>query len=434
MSSLRNKAEGSRNKRTMLVLDTAYTYDIMTERKVAVLVTGRDLGGYFDHIWTVHPFASLLKPEGSAERFGRPVVYEIAAGHTLIEGRVGRTARLARFPILNFLLAQIDVLVMLLRLVRKEKIRIVRAENPTYNGLMGWAVARLCRLPLMVGVWGNPGEIRRQTGRPNVPRLFRRIWIEELVERFVLHRADLVMAQNEDNRSFVLAQGVNRKKTAIFRFGNVLHPDHFVDPVLRDSGLPDLAALGIGGMPTILTISRLQQLKLVDHVIRAVRTLKDRGCLVVALFVGEGPFRNEMEALAVELGVNDQIVFCGNREQAWLARVIPVVSVVASPLTGRALGEASLGGAPVVAYDVDWHSEIVKTGETGELVPYLDHTAMADAIERLLTDPERARLMGQRLRREALKIFEPAAVNRSQIEIYESLLGTGAESPATTVS
>lgn len=418
----------------MLVLDTAYTYDIMMERNVSVLVTGRDLGGYFDHIWTVHPFASLLKSEGSPERFGRPVVHELADGHTLIEGRVGRTSRLARFPILNFLLAQVDLLRMLLRLVRAENIRIVRAENPTYNGLMGWLVARICRLPLMVGVWGNPGEIRRQTGRPNVPRLFKRIWVEELVERFVLRRADLVMAQNEDNRSFVLAQGVDRNRTAIFRFGNVLHADHFLDPELRESGLPDLEKLGVAGEATILTISRLQKLKLVHHVIYAVKTLKERGCRAVALFVGEGPFHSEMEALAAELGVTDRVVFCGNRDQAWLVRVIPVASVIASPLTGRALGEAALGGGRVVAYDIDWHSEIIETGETGELVPHLDHTAMADAIERQLADPERARLMGQKLRQRALEIFDPAAVNRAQIDTYEALLDTGAATQVITGS
>ena len=38
-------------------------------------------------------------------------------------------------------------------------------------------------------------------------------------------------------------------------------------------------------------------------------------------------------------------------------------------LTGRALAEAALGGVPIVAYDIDWHSEAVETGVTGELVP-----------------------------------------------------------------
>jgi len=413
----------------MLVFDSAYTYEIMVARNIAALVTGRDLGGYFEHIWTVHPVASLLKPEGSSERFGQPRVHPLAPGHTVIEGSIGVSPRLSWFPPLNFLLAQAQLLHMLLRLVRAERIQIVRAEDPLYNGLLGYLLARWCKLPLMIGVWGNPGEIRRRTGDPIMARLFKHVAIEEWVERFVLRRADLGMAQNEDNRKFLVAQGLGREKTAIFRLGNVLHADHFVDPAARASGEPDLVELGVSGLPCILTISRLQELKLVDHVILAVRTLKDRGIRVAALFVGDGPFRPGMEALAAELGISEQVVFCGNREQPWLARVIPTVAVVASPLTGRALAEAALGGARVVAYDVDWHSELVHSGKTGELVPYLDHVAMADGIERLLVDPERAHRIGCNLRERALEMLDPTAADEAQIHAYESLLRPQANRP-----
>ena len=36
--------------------------------------------------------------------------------------------------------------------------------------------------------------------------------------------------------------------------------------------------------------------------------------------------------------------------------------------TGRALAEASFAGLPVVGYDIDWHSEIIKDGINGFLV------------------------------------------------------------------
>lgn len=410
-------------RRRMLVLDSAYTYEMMVERAMAVIVTGRDLGGYFDHIWTVHPVASLLQPEESPERYGRPQTFELAPGHTVIEGKFGRYRWLSRLAWLNFLLAQIDLLWLLGRLVRKERIRVVRAEDPLYNGLLALIVARLKGLPLVVGVWGNPGAVRRLTGAPSMPRLFKRIWIEEMVERFVLRRVDLAMAQNEDNRGFILDQGVDRANTAIFRIGNLLHKDHFVPPKDRADGRRDLAELGVRDRPTLLCISRLQELKLVHHVILAVKLLRDRGRDVVVLFVGDGPFRPEMEVLAAQLGVSDLLIFCGNREQPWLARVVPAVSVVASPLTGRALAEAALGGAPIVAYDIDWHSELVRSGETGELVPHLDVDAMADAIARMLDDPEYARRMGANLREATLAMMDPGAADRAQIAAYEKLIG-----------
>lgn len=421
------KAPLTDEKPRMLVFDSAYTYKIMVEREVAVLVTGRDLGGYFEHIWTCHPVASLLEPEDSPDRFGRPRAYDLAPGHTVIEGRIGRFPWLDWFRVLNFLFAQIDLMQMLLRIVRQERVRIVRAEDPHYNGLLAWLVSRLRKLPLMIGVWGNPGAIRNVTGVPLTPRLFRKVPVEEAVERFVLRRANIVMAQNEDNRGFIVAAGVPREKTRIFRISNLLHEAHFADPATRGDGRVLLTALGVRGEHTLLTVSRLQELKLVHHVIHAVKTLKDRGRRAVALFVGDGPYRHNMETLAAELGVTDQVLFCGNRPQTWLAQVIPAVTAVVSPLTGLAMGEAALGAAPMVAYDIDWHSELVESGVTGELVPYLDHVAMADAVEWLIDDPARARRMGAALRAKALAMLDPTAAECAQIAVYEELLSNRRE-------
>lgn len=408
-------------RRHMLVFDSAYTYRYMKERNVFAIVTGRDLGGYFDHIWTVHPVAGLLEPT-ETDRYGTPSVHELNDRHTLIEGKFGRYRWLSWFPPLNFALALWGLLRVLRRLVTHERIRIVRAEDPLLNGLLALLFKRRRKRALLIGVWGNPGALRRQTGKPIMPRFSRTVWLEELVERFVLRRADLVMAQNEDNRQFVLEQGVPIEQTAIFRLGNLLHPAHFSDPATRASGSPDLAELGVESSAALLCIARLEELKLVDHVVRVVAVLKGIGREATALFVGDGSFKPTLHALARELGVEQQIVFCGNRDQEWLARVVPEVAVVLSPLTGRALGEAALGGSPVVAYDVDWHSEIVISGKTGELVPYLDFTAMAEATARLLDDPDRAKRLGANLRQHALSLLDPANADAAQIVAYETLL------------
>ena len=63
-----------------------------------------------------------------------------------------------------------------------------------------------------------------------------------------------------------------------------------------------------------------------------------------------------------------------------------------------------------------------ETGETGKLVPYLDHRAMADAIERLLDNPAYARAMGANLRRRALDLLDRASAQRFQRSTYQELL------------
>ena len=87
----------------------------------------------------------------------------------------------------------------------------------------------------------------------------------------------------------------------------------------------------------------------------------------------------ELQQLARQLGVADHIVFAGNRDQEWLSRVIPHAAAVLAPSAGRALSEVAFGAAPTVAYDNDWHSELVQHGVTGALVPHRDVEAMAES-------------------------------------------------------
>jgi glycosyltransferase involved in cell wall biosynthesis len=406
----------------MLVFDSAYTHRMMVERNLSSIVCGRDLDGFFEHVWTCHPVASLFLDDSDPGKFGPPDVIGLAPRHTLVEGRIGASRRLRRLFPLNFLIAQVRLVRMLLKLAREQRISIVRAEDSWYNGLLAWIVARRCRLPLMIAVWGNPGAIRARTGKPLMPRLFRKIWVEEMVERFVLRRADRVVTLDEDDRSFVISQGAPREKTRIFRIGNVLHETHFTEPSERQGGLAELEAIGAGGAETLMCISRLEALKFTDHLVRILGILKDRRPRAKVLFVGDGAQKEELAALASELGVADRVVFCGNRDQDWLARVLPHVSVVVSPLTGRALAEAALGGAPIVAYDLVWHREMVIPGETGEIVPNLDVEAMAEAVDRLLADPHRARRLGDAVRRHAFAMLDPAAADRVQKEAYQELL------------
>jgi glycosyltransferase involved in cell wall biosynthesis len=72
---------------------------------------------------------------------------------------------------------------------------------------------------------------------------------------------------------------------------------------------------------------------------------------------------------------------------------------------GVALLEAGAYGLPVVASRVGGIPEIVTDGETGLLVPPEDPAALSDALERVLSDPERARRLGDNLRRRVVADF-----------------------------
>lgn len=406
----------------LLVLDSSYSLEIIRARRLEYSVTCRDLDGFFSRVWTAHPFASLVTSDAWARKYGKPQAYSLSTAHVFIEGKVGRFALLRRFPVLNFIIGQVGIFLFLKRLVKQEGIDVIRVGDPLYLGLLGWALARACGIPFAIRVGGNHDKMFEATGQPLLRRLFYSRKVEKVVERFVLARADLVGGANQDNLDFALSNGTQPEVSTIFRYGNLIDQRHFVAPQARTLGRSVSDELGFVAHHYLLCISRLERVKHIDHVVRVLARLRQDGHDMKLLLVGDGQLKDELGALARELGVAEDVIFCGNRDQEWLAQVVAFAAVVLSPCTGRALSEAALGAAPIVAYDIDWQGELIETGVTGELVPYLDWRGMADSAKRYLDDPAYARCMGDGVRNRALEMLDPAALNQKEREHYAELL------------
>lgn len=406
----------------MLVLDTSYTLEALREWNLEASVTCRDLEGFFDHVWSVHPFATLLTSDDWGPRYGPPTVTELAPRHTVIEGRVGRFRVISRLFLPNFLISQLGLMFALRRLIRREGISVVRVGSPLYLGLFGLALKHLAGVPLVIRVGGNNDKIFQTTGRPLEPRLMRSRRIEKVVEQFVFPRADLVAGANQDNLDFALANGAVPERSTLFRYGNLIDARHHVEPAERPDDQATLDSLCIEPYKFLLYVGRLEPVKHPDHVIATLADVRRRGHDVKAVLAGDGRMRAALEAQAAALGVADAVVFTGNLDQRRLALLFPLAAAVLSPHTGRALTEAALGAAPVVAYDIDWQGEIVETEVTGMLVAPGDQAAMAEATAQLLADPDRAVALGQALRDRARLMLDPERLNGHERDEYRKLL------------
>ena len=406
----------------LLVLDTAYTFEMVTQRGLQESIICRDLSGFFLRVWSVHPFATLLTTDAWTPRYGSANFHKLCDIHTIIEGKVGRFRWLRSFPSLNFLASQIDLFILLARLIKRERISVIRVGSPLYLGLFGWALSQLCRIPLVVRVGGNHDKIFQATGRPLEPRLMRSRKIEKAVERFVFERADLVAGANRDNLNFALANGARSERAVIFRYGNLIDRKHFATPSIRGGNRDYLKSIGVDPKGFLLYIGRLEAVKLPDDVIRVLAEVRRRGFDVKAVLVGDGRLHAMLMELAVNLGVEKHVVFAGNRDQEWLSEIIPSASVIISPHTGRALSEAALGAAPIVAYDIDWQGEIIETGQTGILVRYRLWRELADGVERFLIDKDYARAMGDAARKRALEMMNPETLDEYERQQYLKLL------------
>lgn len=410
----------------LLVLDTSYSLEMIRERGIENSVLCRDLDGFFHHVWSVHPFATLVTSTVWTPRFGRPVVYELSERHTFIEGKVGRFAMLRGFFSLNFLLSQIGLFVQLVRLIRRERISVIRAGDPLYLGLFGLALARWTGIPLVIRINANNQKIRQTTGSAVFPRLFRSSSIEQRIERFVLPRADLIAAPNQDNIDYALSFGARPQFVTIFRYGNLLADEHLVDPAARECDTRLFERWRIRPRRYLLSVSRLVDLKFPDDVLDAFAIIRRAGFDVDLVYAGDGPLRLQLLNRARALSLDAHVRFIGNQNQMALAQLNANAAAVLSPLTGRALSEAALAAAPIVAYDLDWQGDLIQTGTTGELVPFREPELLAAAAIKLLRDSEYAARVGRAARQRALELLDPARLNEHERTEYAKLLSRSA--------
>ena len=403
------------NARRLIVVDASYTFEMIKERSLERSVTCRDLEGFFEHVWTVHPFASLLTSSGWTRRHGRAVTHEMTQHHSFVEGKVGLSDRLAWVFPLNFFLGQMRLFFDLVALGRRERVTAVRAGDPLYVGLFGWALSRALRVPLVIRVNGNNDKVRETTGQPILPRLLKSIRLEKLVERFVLSRAAWVFAPNRDNADFAIVNGAMPETTSIVHLGSLLDERHFDAANARADASEDLRALGVRSGEFLLCIGRLEPPKFPDHVALALERVRSEGFDLKAVFIGDGSMREQLTQMS------PHTVLAGNRDQAWLARMIPHCAAVLSPSTGRALSEAALAGVPIIAYDTDWQSDLIRTGETGILVGFRDWEAMAKGTADIMFDRNLARKYGDAVRELALEMLDPKNAILEEARIYRTI-------------
>jgi glycosyltransferase involved in cell wall biosynthesis len=128
-----------------------------------------------------------------------------------------------------------------------------------------------------------------------------------------------------------------------------------------------------------------------DVVVETLARLVSEGIDATILFLGDGPTRAGVEALAAARGVSGRCAFPGQVEDAAARFASCHLMLLPSASEGGplVLVEAMAAGCPVVGHDVGGSREMVAGGNAGVLVSSLDPAEWANAARGVLLDPGR---------------------------------------------
>ncbi|WP_166830754.1 glycosyltransferase family 4 protein [Thalassoroseus pseudoceratinae] len=158
-------------------------------------------------------------------------------------------------------------------------------------------------------------------------------------------------------------------------------------------------------------IANLLPIKAHDNFLKMAAELERRGIAAEYRIIGDGRQEPEwtasLKSLCDELGLNHCVRFLGYRSDipAEINELGVLVCCSHSETFGLCVAEAMACAKPVVATNVGGLPEVVENGVTGLLVPPNDANALADAVSKLLQDPEWRIEMGRCGRDRALRLF-----------------------------
>jgi glycosyltransferase involved in cell wall biosynthesis len=195
--------------------------------------------------------------------------------------------------------------------------------------------------------------------------------------------------------------------------------------VRRELGIPS-------STPMVLSAARLFRAKGLVELVRATARARREVPELRLVVVGEDyPPGNghgrELRRLAGELGIGDEVLFCGYRKD--MASLMAACDIFALPSFDEPFGlvyaEAMAMKRPVVALDAGGAPEVVEHDRSGLLARPGDVEDLTRHLVTLLRDRPLRNRMGEHGRRVVETRFTPERMARDAAQVYASLDAPG---------
>lgn len=279
--------------------------------------------------------------------------------------RIGFGNRLDKFlfPVIGFFKG--------LLMLRKHNIHVIHAYQASY-GASAAVLLKILKPKLKFMLTLQEGkELRRQNF---LIRAFR---------KSIIGRADIITAISEHLKNYALS--INRTaKVVLIPNGADFQKFSKAQPASRRAlDLADNAQIAV-------TVSRLVLKNGIADLVRASALAKARIPELKLLIVGSGPLETKLKNLAVDLKIQSDILFLGNKKYEEIPGLLKTAALFVRPSLSEGLGtafiEAMAAGLPVIGSRTGGIPDFLKDGETGLFCEAGNPRDIADKIVLLFSD------------------------------------------------
>jgi len=276
------------------------------------------------------------------------------------------------------------VLFKLLKLIKKEKVDIIHTHSFSPN-LWGRLAAIIGRVPVIIST-----EHTVATVKTNLHKIIDKIlakFTTKIISVSMVVRNSILEEENiSPDKILTIYNGIDIKSLSVNK-----------EDMKKKSG-----SLGIDlSKPVVVSVGRLEPPKGHIHLLEAAKIVTKEFKSVQFLIIGDGYLKPQLEKMAANLGITNNIIFAGFRSDIADILSLADIAVMSSVREGFsiALLEYMASGKPIVVTDVGGNKEAIENGVSGLIVPACDTKALGEAILYLLKNKDIALELGRKAKR-----------------------------------
>lgn len=242
----------------------------------------------------------------------------------------------------------------------------------------------------------------------------------EWLDKKVLKKFDKVIVVSDEVKEKIIKSGLHSSK--VLKIGNGISIEKYSTQSEREKIRTEF---GISSERIVIgSVGRLDRNKGVIYLLKAAKALLKEYKSICLLIVGDGPSKQDLYDEALELGIGNNVIFTGFRND--ISSIFSAFDIFVLPSLKEGLPmvllEAMASRIPVIATRVGDIPIVIKHKETGLLINTENTIELENAVKLLIKDKNLATLMAEQAFNKVINEYSSESMATNYIKVYKSIL------------